>query len=184
MTSAARRRTARLVGGVILVLGLLFVQMARADIDRFVGSYSGSAQLVAADGSTSQRDMSVTISTNEEGFTVQWTSVSYKSAGRTKTKSYSIDFRRSDREGVFAAAMRTNLFGKAVQMDPMRGEPYVWGRIIDDTLTVFSLFVDDGGGYELQQFDRRLAPGGLDMDFKVVRNGEVLRTASTFLTKQ
>ena len=79
--------------------------------------------------------------------------------------------------------MRKNLFGKDVPLDPLKGEPYVWGRIIGDTLTVFSIFVYDDGSYEIQQFDRTLVEGGLELKFSSARNGEVRRMLSAFLKR-
>lgn len=155
-----------------------------AEVSEFVGEYTGSAEVVSADGTTSPRDMSVSISETKHGFIVKWTSVTYKPDGRVKEKSYSIDFVPSDRDGIYAAAMTRNVFGHAVQLDPMKGEPFVWGRIAEDTMTVYSLFVDDEGGYELQQFDRTLAENGLMLEFTNLRNGEKQRSVSTFLTRQ
>jgi hypothetical protein len=66
----------------------------------------------------------------------------------------------------------------------MKGEPYVWARIVGDTLSVYSLFVSEDGGYEIQQFDRTLARGGLTLDYQSVRNGKINRTVSTFLERQ
>jgi hypothetical protein len=80
--------------------------------------------------------------------------------------------------------MRRNVFGHDVQLDPMKGEPFVWARIEGDTLSVYSLFVTETGGYEIQQFDRTLADGGLSLDFQVVINGKIQRTVSTFLERQ
>ena len=152
--------------------------------DRFVGRYTGSAEMLSADGTKVPRDMSVEIASVKNGFNVQWTSITYRPDGRTKEKSYSITFVPSERKGVFAAAMRRNVFGHEVPLDPMQGEPYVWGRIIGDTMSVYSLFVDPEGGYELQQFDRTLADGGLQLEFQRIRNGMISRSVSTFLRKQ
>jgi hypothetical protein len=165
-------------------VAMLWGQVADADIGRFVGSYSGSAEVVSKDGTATPRDMSVVIDEKgKDGFTVQWTSTTYRPDSSAKTKSYSIDFVPSDRDNVYSAAMQRNVFGHQVQMDPMKGEPYVWARIIGDTLTVYSLFVDANGGYELQQFDRRLVDGGLLLDFERLRNGERQATVSTFLKR-
>jgi len=128
--------------------------------------------------------MSVSIRANKDGFTVSWSTISYREGDTAKEKAYTIDFVASDRDGVFAAAMTRNVFGHVVQMDPMKGEPYVWSRIHDDTLTVYSLFVGPEGGYELQQFDRTLADGGLMLEFKRLRDGEPQRSVSTFLKRQ
>jgi len=156
---------------------------AQADIDRFVGGYEGSAQVVSADGSTRDRDMSVEISETKEGFVVDWTSTTYRADGSAKEKSYSIEFVPSNRGDVYDGAMKRNVFGHDVQLDPMKGEPYVWGKIEGDTLSVYSLFVTEAGGYEIQQFDRTLADGGLQLDYQSVRNGAIQRTVKTFLRK-
>lgn len=167
----------------LTMLCLSAVSALGAEIDRFVGNYVGSAEVVSADGSTKSRDMSVTVDAIKGGFRVSWTSTTYRSDGRAKAKSYTIDFLPSDRDGVFASAMKRNVFGHDVQLDPMKGEPYVWARIEGDTLSVYSMYVTEEGGYEIQQFDRTLAPGGLELEFQNVRNGQILRTVSTFLER-
>lgn len=171
----------RLMVGLIFVL---FAQMSLADASAFVGKYTGSAEVISADGNATKRDMSVEISLTDDGFVVGWTSVSYKSDGRVKEKSYSIDFIPTDRPNVFAAAQKKDVFGHLVQLDPMKGEPFVWARIIEDTMTVYSLFVNDDGGYEMQQFDRTLTEGGLQLEFTRVRNGQHERSVSTLLTRE
>lgn len=165
-------------------MAVLSGQAFAAQISDFVGKYVGSAEVVSVDGATSMRDMSVTIEEDKDGFTVDWTTVTHKAHGRLKESSYSISFLPSERQGIYSAAMTRNVFGHAVQLDPMKGEPYVWGRIVGDTLTVYSLFVDDDGGYEMQQFDRTLADGGLMLEFTNLDNGTLQRSVTTFLQKQ
>ena len=95
-----------------------------------------------------------------------------------------MDFLPSQRPGIFAAAMQRNVFGHAVQLDPMKGEPYVWGRIVGETLTVYSLFLHDDGRYELQQFDRTLVEGGLQLNYTAIRDGVPQRSVETFLKRE
>ncbi len=163
---------------------MLMAATARADISRFIGSYEGSAEVISADGSTIPRDMSVNISETDDGFNVSWTSTTYRPDGTSKVKSYSIEFVPSGRSDVYSSAMKRNVFGHEVQLDPMKGEPYVWGRIDGDTLSVYSLFVAEDGGYEIQQFNRTLAEGGLELEYQAVRNGVIQRKVNTFLEKQ
>ena len=156
----------------------------QADITRFFGSYVGSAEVVSADGSKQPRDMNVEISGIKHGFRVNWTSTTYRANGTAKEKSYTVDFVPSIQDGVYSSAMKRNVFGHDVQLDPMKGEPYVWSRVDGDTLSVYSMYVTETGGYEIQQFDRTLASGGLDLDFQTERDGTILRTVSTFLRKE
>ncbi|MBY5932646.1 hypothetical protein KUV51_06515 [Tateyamaria omphalii] len=170
----------------LMTLGIAILALAgaaRADIAPFVGSYTGSAEVVQVDGTTVPRDMSVEISQSRYGFTVTWTSVTYRASGKVSEKSYTVDFVPSGRGQVYAAAQKKNVFGHEVQLDPMKGEPYVWARIVGSTLTVFSLFVDVDGGYGLQQYDRTLTEGGLDLRFQTIRDGRILRAVDTFLER-
>ncbi len=153
-----------------------------ADIDPFIGNYAGSAD-VESNGETSRRDMSVDIAETDEGFEITWKSVAYKSDGRTKEKEYNIGFLPTPRAGIFSSAMRTNLFGNPVPLNPMQGEPFVWGRITGDTLTVYSLLIGEDGGYEMQEYHRTLVEDGLDLDYHRIRNGEKLKTINAFLQK-
>ncbi|WP_281972138.1 hypothetical protein [Ruegeria faecimaris] len=155
-----------------------------ADIEPFVGSYVGSANVVDANGTETPRDMSVSIQELKNGFNVSWKTTTYKLNGRVKEQAFSIDFQTSDRSDIFSAAMKRNVFGHEVPLDPMQGEPFVWGRIEGQTLTVFSLFIAENGGYELQQYDRTLAEGGLNLSFSRFRNGTKSRSVETFLTKE
>lgn len=171
--------------GLLVVVLLLLAAAAHADISRFVGAYEGSAAVLSPDGTSQDRDMSVEIEETRGGFIVDWTSTTIRPDGERRAKSYSIAFAPSSRgNGVFEAEMKRNVFGHSVQLDPMKGEPYVWSRIVGDTLSVFSLYVAEDGGYEIQQFDRTLAQGGLNLDYRSVRDGEIGRTVSTFLAKQ
>ncbi|WP_254684583.1 hypothetical protein SuNHUV7_31450 (plasmid) [Pseudoseohaeicola sp. NH-UV-7] len=176
----------RLIGilGLVMALALaMAAQMAFANqIDRFAGTYTGSVSFESG-GKTIQRDLNVKIAPTKAGFTVDWTTGTYRADGTLKAKSYSVEFQPSERDGVYGAAMKNNVFGKAVPLDPMKGEPYVWGRIEDDTLTVFSLYVYDDGEYEIQQFDRTLVEGGLELKFKSMRDGHVHRELGAYLER-
>ena len=175
---------ARVLIAAVAACVFLIASHAQAQIKPFVGKYSGSAELVMSDGEVRGRDLSVVIEETRKGFSVTWATITFKPDGRVDVKSYDIDFVPGPREGLYAAAQKKDLFGKDVQLDPMKGEPYVWGQLTDDTLTVYSLFVDPVGGYVMQQYDRTLTEGGLALEFNSVRNGEKQRTVSAFLKRE
>lgn len=152
-------------------------------IDPFVGSYEGNVTF-EENGKSKHRDMSAVIAKTNKGFSISWTSVTYKPDGRTKEKSYTVEFRPSQRDNIYASAMKANVFGKQVPLDPLRGEPFVWARIVDQTLTLFSLFIDEAGDYEMLEYHRTLSDGGLDLEFRRLRNGAELRVIETFLKRQ
>ena len=166
-----------------LVLLLLFPKIVfAASIDQFVGAYKGEAEFVF-EGETQHRDMSAEIEATKNGFVLSWTSVSYKNDGRTKSKTYTIEFIPSARDNIYKSAMKKNLFGNDEPLDPLRGEPFVWARLEGETLSVFSLFINAVGEYEVQEFHRTLVEAGLDLMFRRVHNGVAEKEIRTFLVR-
>ena len=152
-------------------------------ITPFIGSFTGSAEF-DENGTNVRRDMSAQIAGTDEGFSISWTSATYKPDGRIKEKSYDIEFVSSARDGIYASAMQTNVFGKQIPLNPLKGEPFVWARIVNDTLTVFSIFINEAGDYEMQEYHRTLAADGLDLEFQRFQNGKEVRTIETFLARE
>lgn len=152
-------------------------------IDPFIGEYEGRVKFVVGDREV-ERDLGVKISKTKKGFNIKWTATTRKPNGKLKTKKYTIDFIPTRRSNVFAAAMKTNVFGGKEPLDPMKGDPYVWSRITGDTLTLFALLVRDDGGYELQVYDRTLGTDGLQLKYSRIRDGQPLRTIETLLRRK
>ncbi len=173
---------ARLVAMAMLCL-LSQGVLAADEIEPFVGKFAGFATVEKASG-TEQRNMSVEIRKEKKGFSVRWTTAILSASGDTREKSYDIRFVPSRRPGIYASAMKTNVFGHDVPLDPLAGEPYVWARIQGDTLTVQSLHIDEAGDFEIQRYDRRLVDEGLHLDFIRIRDSDAERTISTLLQRQ
>ncbi|MEH6644303.1 hypothetical protein [Sulfitobacter sp.] len=168
---------------LILILILLCPSIAVAEaIEQFEGTYEGEAEFVF-EGKTERRDMSTTITATKNGFILSWTSVSYKSNDRIKSKTYTIEFVPSSRDNIYKSAMKNNLFGKATPLDPLRGEPFVWARFEGDTLSVFSLFINDIGDYEMQEFHRTLVDEGLDLVFRRIHDAKAEKEIRTILVR-
>jgi hypothetical protein len=167
----------RLFAAVLLFAALPFAADATdAKPSDFFGRYVGQAVSVSGEDDLSKRDISVEIENAGRGaFIVTWMTFTRRDDGSRKRKSYSITFRASPRTGIYSSAMRSDKFGNAVPLDPMTGEPYVWARIHGKTLTIHALHITEGGGYELQTYDRTLTPQGLDLRFSRIRNGKILK---------
>lgn len=157
--------------------------MARdRSIDAFFGTYEGSSISPLAKG-VSTRDMKVSIAPTKRGFNVTWNTITRKADGRSKVKTYSIDFEPTAREDVFGSEMRRNKFGDRVPLDPLKGEPYVWARITGSTLTVYSLHITADGSYEMQVYNRTLSEQGLKVKFTRFSEGEPMKVITGTLAK-
>jgi hypothetical protein len=152
-------------------------------LEKFFGNYVGQS-ISLADQGLSERDLAVTIKPyQKEGFSLDWTTITKRPEGKTKHQSYSVAFEPTSRPGIFRAAQRRNMFGHFMPLDPMAGEPYLWAHLGDDTLTVQAMLITEDGGYEIQTYERSLAPHGLDLTFSRVADGKVLKTINGVLRR-
>jgi hypothetical protein len=176
-----------LCSGVALTVVLVLagghpVYGAGANLEPFFGKYEGTAVMDHGTG-VQKRDIGVEILRHERGFTLEWVTVTYKADGTPKRKNYSVHFEPSGRTDIYASAMRTNMFGDRIPLDPLQGHPYMWARISGATLTVFVMFVSESGGYEMQTYDRTLTKSGMELRFSRVRDGIPLRTVTGTLRR-
>lgn len=163
---------------------VMFAPVANAlHYEDFFGNYEGKYTSPSGD-SKHDRDLSVKIKEVKDGFNLTWVTTTFKK-DKPKDKKYSIDFLKTDRDHIYQAAQKKNLFGGREPLDPMKGEPFAWARLEDHTLSVFVLVITDSGGYEMQTFDRVMTDdGNLEVRFSRFRNGEKLKTIKATLLRQ
>ncbi len=163
----------------LLLVGCVLAFVASAasakTIEEFYGVYEGAtADTVGTE--LSRRDLAVEIRARKKGgFELTWTTVIKRSSGKVKRKSHTVSFVSAGKKNMYASAMRTNLFGKAVPLDPLKGDPYVWATLEGDTLTVHALVITEDQGYEMQTYRRTLTDEGLALEFHRVRDGQRLK---------
>lgn len=175
-------RLALIAAGIFLWLPLASVAVDASRYSRFFGDFEGEA-ISDTGGELAKRDISVSIGEYESGFYVKWVSTIHKASGRVKKNEYAVSFAPTSRPGIYRSAMRKNMFGQIVPMDPMKGDPYVWATVDGDTLTVYALHILDDGGYEMQTYERTLTESGMLLRFLRNRDGEQLRTVTGSLKK-
>lgn len=157
----------------------------QARIEDFFGTYEGEA-IADNEAGLTVRDIGVVIQPLERGFNITWTTLKRGADdenGEKKRKTYSINFSPTTRDGVFASAMRTDLFGKSIPLDPFKGDPFVWAAMRGETLTVYALHITDDAGYELETYDRTLTDTGLHLELSRVRKGLHLKYIAGELTR-
>ncbi len=176
--------TVRTLPLTALMAVMLLAPMALAadSVKPFFGRYEGQSVSVDGGGVT-KRDISVEIGAFENGFTLTWTALIPRANGSAARKSYTSNFKPTDNPTTFKAVQRRNMFGGMEPNDPLGGDPYVWARLKDDTLSVFALVIDEAGTYEVQVYDRTLTEKGLALAFSRYREGKLLRRVEGTLTR-
>lgn len=170
---------------VWLLTGLVtaaFAENAKPAIEAFFGTFKGQT-ILESDGVMTTRDLDVAIAPSRTGFNIHWTTTTLGRDGALKRESSSIDFEPTRRAGIFASQMRSDMFGNRIPLDPLRGDPFVWARLIETTLTVYALLITDNGSYEMQVYHRTLADGGLSLRFFRFREGDAVRTVIATLKR-
>jgi len=178
----ARQRLAFLCTLFLLLSFPVLSQASSDPTDIFYGVYEGTAGATKSSG-LSKPELKVVIRPRDKGFAVEWATVTKKADGRTKRKNYAINFETTRRPNIYGSGMRRNMFGKAVPLDPLKGDPYVWAKIAGKTLTVYAMLVNDDGGYEMQVYERTRTESGLDLKFTRVSDGQPVRVFHGKLTK-
>ncbi|MDH3670399.1 MAG: hypothetical protein OES46_04470 [Gammaproteobacteria bacterium] len=98
-------------------------------------------------------------------------------------KGLSITLIRTSRKNIFKSAMRRDLLGHAVPMNPLKGNPFVWARTAGDTLTVYVMRVTESGAQDLQIYKRWLTPQGMESEFGRFHDSEPITRISGVLEK-
>ncbi len=162
--------------GMVVALIVFSTQSEAAyQYEKFVGEFLGEG-ISEEDHHLTKRDLRVEIKPHGDGFKLTWVSVTPREDGTLKRKAYTVQFKPKGKPGLYGSAMRTDMFGNQVPLDPLKGEPYVWARISGDTLFVYALLITEEGGYEMQVYERTLSPEGMDLTYSRVRDGEMMRT--------
>ncbi len=176
-------RTRPLLATLVASLVLCANAAWSAEIDPFIGEYQGRANAETTSGDQA-RDLGVVIDKTDKGFVVKWKTVISKASGKVSSREYSVNFEPSGRDDIYASAMKPGLFGGSKPLDPMKGDPYVWARINDNTLTVYAMLITDSGEYEMQVYERTLVDGNLKLDFTRYRRSKVLSRVEAILKKR
>jgi hypothetical protein len=151
-------------------------------IQSFYGVYEGES-ISTSDTELSKRDLAIEIVPRGNGFNLTWTTITYAEDNTATRKTYSIDFVPTQKNGIYASAMRTDMFGQRVPLNPLEGDIFVWATLRGKTLTVYALMITPEGGYEMQTYHRTLTAHGIHLEFSRVRDGIPLRSITGTLTR-
>lgn len=165
---------------VLTVLGAVAPAGAAA-IERFFGTYVGVAEVHDLESDTTyRRDMDIVIEPYQQtGFRIRWINVTLVDGRRdvegVERRVQEVIFKRSGNEGLYVAVPPPNPFREADPHEPLRGDAVRWARVDGDRLHVYSFVVLPDGAYEIQDYLRTLTNKGIDITFRRVVDGELVR---------
>ena len=174
-------RAIALATALYAVAGTGASMAADLSIRAFFGKFQGGGVAENEDSiyfGVTARDFDVVITPEGEGFNVAWTSV-IRGGGTPGTP----DGRRKTTSLAFEPSGRAGIWRAAASKDPVGGGQAGWARIKNTTLSVYLMIVLDDGAYEIQQYDRKILPSGMELTFTRLRDGDLVRTVKGRLVK-
>lgn len=174
-------RLTGLLSALFLVMATLSARAADVPISAFFGTWQGSGVAENADSlyfAMTTRDFDVVVAPDGDGFTITWTTI-IRSGGDPNNP----DIRRRQATLTFEPADRAGMFEATDSGNPVDGEVLSWARIVDNTLSVHQMTLNENGGFELTTYDRTLTGLGMELDFRRIRDGEEVRKVTGRLIK-
>jgi len=163
------------LAGVFFLVSASHAGAQDARIAPFLGTYVGEV-VFATDQGLEKRELDVRIQAEGDGFSVQWSTVRQKIGGKVKKSTHFVAFGNPDRNGVFLPKGSIERFGEKIAIDPLQGRPQLWATVRGKTLVINATVQTDRGGLEKQIYERKLVPGGLDLNFLRTRDGQPLKS--------
>lgn len=138
-------------------------------IDAFVGSWKGD-EAASEVGELAPDALALEIEAEAEGFRISWHDLG--AGGQSGIGAEVIDarFAPADRPGVYeyepsSGSLLSRMFASPATGNPLEGETLIWARIDDQTLAVYSMNIDQEGGFDLDHYSWTLTETGLRLTF-------------------
>lgn len=172
------------LGALLLTLAIactLAPGASGASLEPFFGTYVGVAEVEdLVDEKVRRRDMDIVIEPYKSGgFKIHWVNVTLIDGERAvpgvQRRVQTVLFEPAENRAFFVEVAEANPFRERAETRPMRGDPVRWASLDDQGLHVYSFVVLEDGSYELQIYDRFLSDIGLDISFRRIVDGEVVR---------
>lgn len=181
----------RVLTGPVAVLGLIGAiiigaRTAGAEtvaIDAFFGVWNGNAiseSEISSNFRLTSRDLNVEIrpAGGQAGaFTLEWTTVQRQSGDPSKPRE-----KIKVQTATFQPTANANVWTAEGSGDPMDAG-YVYARLHDQTLTVYSLEAAEDGILEVQIYRRTLTSLGMELTFTRLVDGQQIRSVKGRLVK-
>ena len=158
------------IAALLASVSLSGVASGASSIDSFVGRWTGDA--IETSGQPISSDMfTIEVAEQDGGFELSWSDLEQSGQGSSSKKLVKARFVSTSRENVFEYEPETGsfldrMFAPPETGNPLEGETLLWARIEADMLSVYSLTIDDNGGFDLDHYRWTKTEAGLDLRYR------------------
>lgn len=155
-----------------MLASIILSDMANAAslIEGFVGRWSGHGIETPNDAIPAET-ISIRIDKHGGGFELSWNDLALNDQGVPAAEPLEARFVATDREGVFEFSPKSDsfldrMFASTENGNPLEGETLLWARIDAATLAVYSLTINENGGFDLDHYSWTKTDGGLALAYR------------------
>jgi hypothetical protein len=169
-------RWRQLLGATALLAQSVPASAADVAIEDFFGKWRGVEVSVESTEQEmpklSPSDLDMAITEEDGGFRIRALALAREPDGTLVARPMDATFAPTQVPGVFAYAPGTgsllsSLFADPAVGNPLEGDTLLWARLLDDTLHLYSLAIDDSGGYALEHSTGRLTGDGMTTGYEL-----------------
>jgi hypothetical protein len=179
------------LGAIALLVPSGPASAADVAIDDFVGKWRGvevSVEATEQMPKLSPSDLDMAITDEDGGFRVRALALGREPDGTLVPRSMEATFAPTEVPGVFAYAPGTgsllsSLFADPAVGNPLEGDTLLWARLQEDTLHLYSLAIDQGGGYMLEHSTGRLTGDGMTTGYELRSENDQVVTVEGHLER-
>ena len=171
------------LAAIALLVGPCAAHADDVQIEDFFGKWRGVE--VDIDGAEqapklTPADLDMAITDADGGFGIRAFALGRAPDGTLVGRPIEATFAPTETPGVFAYAPETgsllsSLFADPAVGNPLEGDTLLWARLQDDTLHVYSLAIDPGGGYALEHSTGQLTGDGMVTRYELRSENEASR---------
>lgn len=166
----------------VVLSALATVPAAEAEtIEDFLGVYVGVATELDSTGArTGERHIDFIVTpARRRGFSIEVISVRLVDGRRdvpgVRRRVRELTFLPHDDEGIYVARGDFSPFEEQEGPDVLAGDPIIWAYIEGPSMFITSLALRADGRYDLEVFERRIVPGGLEVNYERSLDGRTGR---------
>jgi hypothetical protein len=162
-----------------------------AEIDDFFGKWRGVELSIDSSEKLpdlTPADLDMAIVDQDGGFQIDGLGLAREADGSIAPRRFDAAFAETGTPGVFAfepggGSLLSSLFADPAEGNPLEGDTLLWARLAEDALHVYSLAIDEQGGFVLEHSTGRLTPNGMEMRYLLRLENERIVTMEGHLER-
>ena len=158
------------IASILASVSISGIAIGASSIEDFAGRWTGKS-IERPNESMAPDLLDIEIGPRDGGFELSWNDLAQHDRDASSAKPLTARFVSTNRENVFEYAPETGsfldrMFASPETGNPLEGETLLWARVDTDMLAVYSLTIDENGGFDLGHYSWTKTEDGLLLHYR------------------